>query len=71
MKTNRLVKLTLALAFLAGCTTHEKPESLTQYVDPTIGNVSVFLQPTRPTAQLPNQVIRMYPVRADFMWKEK
>ncbi len=67
MKTNRLIKFVVALVFLAGCTTPEKPESLTQYVDPTIGNVSVLLQPTRPTAQLPNQVIRMYPVRADFI----
>ena len=67
MKTNRLLKFVAAIAFLTGCTTQEKPESLTQYVDPTIGNVSVLLQPTRPTAQLPNQAIRMYPVRADFI----
>ena len=67
MKTNRLLKFVAAIAFLTGCTTQEKPESLTQYVDPTIGNVSVLLQPTRPTAQLPNQLIRMYPVRADFI----
>ncbi len=67
MKTNRLLKFAAAIAFLTGCTTQEKPESLTQYVDPTIGNVSVLLQPTRPTAQLPNQAIRMYPVRADFI----
>ena len=67
MKTNRLLKFAAAIAFLTGCITQEKPESLTQYVDPTIGNVSVLLQPTRPTAQLPNQLIRMYPVRADFI----
>lgn len=67
MKTNRLVKFAAVLVFLAGCQTKEQPESLTQYVDPTIGNVSVLLQPTRPTAQLPNQSIRMHPVRADYI----
>lgn len=65
---NKLVTIiTIAVLLFASCETREKPESLTQYVDPTIGNVSVLLQPTRPTAQLPNQVIRMYPVRADYL----
>lgn len=36
-----------------------------QYVDPTIGGVGLLLEPTRPTAHLPNSVIRMYPVRKD------
>lgn len=35
------------------------------YVDPTIGGVGWLLAPTRPTAHLPNSVIRMYPVRKD------
>ena len=34
-------------------------------VDPTIGNVSILLEPTRPTAYLPNSMVRMYPVRKD------
>ena len=37
-----------------------------QYVDPTIGNVGALLQPTRPTVQLPHQMIRMYPMRKDY-----
>ncbi|WP_431209840.1 hypothetical protein ACQ86N_27495 [Puia sp. P3] len=37
------------------------------YIDPTIGNVGALLEPTRPTVSLPNQVIRMYPVRKDYM----
>src|SRR5882762_10202398 len=37
------------------------------YIDPTIGNVAQLLQPTRPTVQLPNQMIRMYPKRGDFI----
>jgi predicted alpha-1,2-mannosidase len=38
-----------------------------QYVDPTIGNVGALLQPTRPTVQLPHQLIRMYPMRKDYI----
>ncbi|MBO9561214.1 MAG: GH92 family glycosyl hydrolase [Niastella sp.] len=37
------------------------------YIDPTIGNVGTLLQPTRPTVQLPNQVMRMFPIRPDYM----
>ncbi len=38
-----------------------------KYVDPQIGNVGHLLQPTRPTAQLPNQMIRMFPQRKDYL----
>ena len=38
-----------------------------QYVDPRIGNVGFLLVPTRPTVQVPNQMIRMYPERADHL----
>jgi predicted alpha-1,2-mannosidase len=38
-----------------------------EYVDPTIGNVGILLEPTRPTVYLPNSMIRMYPMRADAM----
>ncbi len=36
-------------------------------IDPTIGNVGHLLQPTRPTVQLPNQMMRVYPMRNDYM----
>ncbi|MDR6570946.1 glycoside hydrolase family 92 protein [Chitinophaga ginsengisegetis] len=36
-------------------------------IDPTIGNVGQLLEPTRPTVQLPNQLIRFTPQRKDFM----
>lgn len=36
-------------------------------IDPTIGNVGQLLQPTRPTVQLPNQMMRVYPMRSDYM----
>jgi predicted alpha-1,2-mannosidase len=38
-----------------------------KYVDPRIGNVGALLQPTRPTVQVPNQMIRMYPERNDYI----
>jgi predicted alpha-1,2-mannosidase len=38
-----------------------------KYVDPRIGNVGQLLQPTRPTVQMPNQMIRVYPERIDYI----
>ncbi|MBM3414528.1 MAG: glycoside hydrolase family 92 protein [Bacteroidetes bacterium] len=37
------------------------------YIDPTIGNVGLILEPTRPTVQLPNQLIRFTPQRKDYL----
>ena len=38
-----------------------------QYVDPTIGNVGILLEPTRPSVYLPNSMVRFYPMRADAL----
>ena len=38
-----------------------------EYVDPTIGNVGILLEPTRPAVYLPNSMIRMYPMRKDAL----
>ncbi|RVU00959.1 glycoside hydrolase family 92 protein [Mucilaginibacter limnophilus] len=38
-----------------------------KYVDPSIGNVGHLLEPTRPTVQLPNQIMRMFPIRKDYI----
>lgn len=38
-----------------------------KYIDPTIGNVSRFLVPTYPTMHLPNQMMRMHPVKRDYI----
>ena len=37
------------------------------YIDPTIGNVAQLLVPTRPTTHLPNEIIRMHPMRRDYL----
>jgi len=53
--------------FLLNAAYAQTPGSNLQYVDPRIGNVGQLLEPTRPTAHLPNQMIRMYPMRADYI----
>lgn len=45
-------------------------KDFTQYVDPTIGNVSRFLVPTYPTMHQPNQMLRMFPVKKDYIADE-
>ncbi|MEO6283492.1 MAG: GH92 family glycosyl hydrolase [Dyadobacter sp.] len=44
----------------------EPPGNL-KYIDPKIGTVGQLLEPTRPTVQLPNQMIRMAPIRANYL----
>ena len=63
MKYRLLLPAVLLLA-LSGC--GRAPEPL-DYVDTTIGGVGVLLQPTRPTVQRPNQLIRWSPLRADLL----
>jgi predicted alpha-1,2-mannosidase len=38
-----------------------------EYVDPTIGNVSILLVPTRPAVFMPNSMVRVYPMRDDAL----
>nr|WP_295921252.1 GH92 family glycosyl hydrolase [uncultured Dyadobacter sp.] len=38
-----------------------------RHVDLRVGNVGQLLEPTRPTIQLPNQMMRMFPVRQDYL----
>ena len=40
-------------------------QSNLSYVDPTIGSVGLILEPTRPTVQLPNCMLRSYPMKKD------
>lgn len=53
-----------AVLLLCGC--KEQKTWCVDYVDPTIGGISVFLVPCYPTTQLPNQVLRWIPGRADL-----
>ncbi len=48
--------------------TSGKPKTeLVNYIDPTIGNSVPFLVPTYPTMHLPNQMLRMFPVKQDYI----
>lgn len=58
--------LTILLAVLS-VTNSVAQEDFTQYVDPTIGNVAPLLVPTYPTMHLPNQMIRMFPIKYDYL----
>jgi predicted alpha-1,2-mannosidase len=62
---NGIFKTLLLLVALASATLRLVAQ--VEYVDPTIGNVGILLEPTRPTVYLPNSMIRMYPIRADAM----
>ncbi|MDX9748976.1 MAG: glycoside hydrolase family 38 C-terminal domain-containing protein, partial [Paludibacter sp.] len=44
-----------------------KKSDFTSYIDPRIGNVAQFLVPTYPTFHLPNQQLRMFPVKPDYL----
>lgn len=37
------------------------------YLHPEIGGVGQLLEPTRPTMQLPNEIMRMTPIRRDYL----
>ncbi len=56
-----VVMLCAALIFTA------QAAAQVEYVDPTIGNVSILLVPTRPTVYLPKSMVRVYPMRADAL----
>ena len=71
-RTLTTASLSIAALFCTTAVTAQKKAgastaSYLQYVDPRIGNVGALLQPTRPTVQLPNQVMRMYPLRNDYI----
>src|SRR3978361_625276 len=61
------VPLTVAAVMALGVSASMRAQGLVDEVDPTIGNVSVLLEPTRPTAYLPNSMVRMYPMRKDAL----
>jgi predicted alpha-1,2-mannosidase len=63
----RGVRFAVAAAVALGVGASMRAQSPVDEVDPTIGNVSILLEPTRPTAYLPNSMVRMYPMRKDAL----
>ena len=62
-----IIAISLVSLPLSSCVSKSETSSNLDYVDPHIGGVGFLLQPTRPTVQLPNQMIRMHPMRADYL----
>lgn len=52
--------------FLSGAQQHTEAAGL-QYIRTEIGGVGRMLEPTRPTFQRPNQMMRMTPIRRDYL----
>lgn len=63
---NKKIKY-LIMLFLCVSISMYTQKDITNYIDPTIGNVSQFLVPTYPTFSLPNQMLRMFPVKPDYI----
>lgn len=63
MKQRILYIILIISSVISSCS----QEDFTVYVDPTIGNVSQLLVPTYPTFHLPNQMVRMFPVKKDYI----
>ncbi|MCC5928342.1 MAG: GH92 family glycosyl hydrolase [Cyclobacteriaceae bacterium] len=64
---NRIILFFGSVSILLSCQKAEKQTSFLEYIDPNIGTVSQLLQPTRPTVHLPNQMVRMFPIRKDYL----
>ncbi|MEX2370879.1 MAG: GH92 family glycosyl hydrolase [Bacteroidales bacterium] len=65
VKTASLAFLSVGL-LMVSCSAPSSDDN-TMYIDPTIGNVSQLLVPTYPTIHLPNQMLRMIPVKEDYL----
>lgn len=57
----------LLILIIVSVSCKQEQASNTKYVDMDIGGVGHILKPTRPTVQLPNQMVRMYPLRMDYL----
>ncbi len=67
MASFKIIYPVLLLLLMSGCQEQPGSTGVLSYVDPQIGGVGLLLQPTRPTVHLPNQMIRVYPVRKDYL----
>ncbi len=68
MKLNLFLTSALLVSFLSSCDqggVSSKSDPV-DYVNPYMGNISHLLVPTYPTVQLPNSMMRVFPVRPDY-----
>ena len=62
---NTYIKIVVISLLLFSCNSAKNVDNIS-YVDPQIGGVAPFLQPTRTRIHLPNSMVRMYPERKDY-----
>ena len=62
----RTVFIILGIAVIS-CQSGSKEKSNLNYIDPYIGNVVPFENPNRPVVHLPNQMVRVFPMRYDHL----
>jgi len=67
IKFEKLLFSGIIFLFICGFMPIDSKKNNLNYVDPYIGGMGHLLHPTRPNVQLPNQMIRMHPLRADFL----
>lgn len=67
-RTNCILRLCILslVVLLFSCKESTKQVDNLRYVDPQIGGVAPFLQPTRTRMHSPNAMVRMYPDRKDY-----
>jgi predicted alpha-1,2-mannosidase len=60
--------LVIVLVFFSSNSAYTQAENIDnlKYVDPQIGGVAPFLEPTKTRIHLPNSMVRMYPDRKDY-----
>ncbi|WP_319589310.1 GH92 family glycosyl hydrolase [uncultured Draconibacterium sp.] len=63
---NRLLTLLLAILLFSCAQQSEKEKDFLKYIDPQIGGIAPFLQPTRTRMHIPNSMVRVYPEREDY-----
>lgn len=64
---NPIFSVFLLTVFFLSCGNHQEKESdFLKYIDPQIGGIAPFLQPTRTRMHIPNSMVRVYPERKDY-----
>lgn len=63
LKHQAIPSLAAIIILFVSCQNNIQP---VDYVNPYMGNISHLLVPTYPTIHRPNQMLRLYPARADF-----
>jgi predicted alpha-1,2-mannosidase len=66
LNTISWLQFLIVVLVLFSCSEQSKEIDNVQYVDPQIGGVAPFLQPTRTRMHIPNSMVRMYPQRKDY-----